>query len=250
MTQKRDLLDEERRQSLIAYAAQLEFEVDRLRRRDMFLREEIRERLLESDRLCASKDPTAAAAALDSIAASSKEFRELLRDARDPPGYHPAFDQVVAIAVRPLAEHIFRWQQRLNHSPDAILRLDLQPDHLDWFPSRLRHILESLLSNALRYRNSEKGEVRVGLMLRRHAEGYELRVTDNGRGMPTGQAAGVLDMVYRAAPMRTVGLGVGLAVVKCMVEQCCGTIDVDSKEGQGTSITIVLPHYDVDDYVA
>ena len=132
---------------------------------------------------------------------------------------------------------------------DAILRLDLQPEHILWFPARFRHILDNLISNALRYSDRDKGEVRVGLSLRVLKEGYELRVTDNGLGIPNVQAAGVLDLFYRAAPTRAAGLGVGLAVVKLLVEQCCGTVTVTSGEGQGTSVTVLLPRYDVDDHI-
>lgn len=35
----------------------------------------------------------------------------VMRDLQEPPGYHPAYDQVIAIAVRPLAEQVFRWQR-------------------------------------------------------------------------------------------------------------------------------------------
>jgi signal transduction histidine kinase len=80
-------------------------------------------------------------------------------------------------------------------------------------------------------------------------EGYELRFSDNGLGMPSNQAAGMLELFQRAAPTRAAGLGVGLAVVKLIVEQCCGTISVTSGEGQGTSVTVVLPRYDLADHV-
>jgi hypothetical protein len=46
----------------------------------------------------------------------------VLRDRRDPPGYHPARDQVTAVAVRPLAGQVFRWQQRLQEAAGVALR--------------------------------------------------------------------------------------------------------------------------------
>jgi signal transduction histidine kinase len=237
-------------QTMMAYAADLELEVDRLRRREHFLQQETREYVRQTMRLCTETGPEHdPVRALAAIRAACDEFVALLRDVNEPPGYHPAFDQVVAIAVRPLAEHVFRWQQRLSGASTAVLRLDLDPEYIDWFPARLRHILDNLLSNALRYSDPSKGEVRVGLELRLCKEGYELRFTDNGIGMSGNQAASMLELFYRAAPTRTAGLGVGLAVVKLLVEQCCGTISVSSGKGQGTNVTIVLPRYDVDDYV-
>jgi signal transduction histidine kinase len=89
----------------------------------------------------------------------------------------------------------------------------------------------------------------VRLGLRVAPEGYEFQVSDNGLGMPPEDRDGVLELFYRAAPARAASLGVGLAVVKLLVEQSGGTLTVDSGEGQGTTFVAVLPRYDVDDYL-
>src|SRR6188474_3455120 len=99
---------------------------------------------------------------------------------RSPPGYHPAHDQVIAIAVRPLAEQVFRWQQRLEGAPKVALQLDLGSEHVEWFPARLRHILDNLFSNSLRYRDADKAESWVRVGLRVSPRSYEFRVSDNG----------------------------------------------------------------------
>lgn len=237
-------------QLVMAYAAELELEVDRLRRRDQFLHHEVRDRVTQIKGLCENiESPQHAANSVAEIGEACSQFQNLLRDMNEPPGYHPAFDQVIDIAVRPLAEHVFRSQQRLNGAPNAVMRLDLQPEYITWFPARLRHLLENLISNALRYRDPSKGEMRLGLTVRVLREGYELRFTDNGLGMPADQVAGMLELFYRAAPTRSAGLGVGLAVVKFLVEQCCGTVSITSGEGQGTSVTVLLPRYDLDDHI-
>jgi signal transduction histidine kinase len=89
----------------------------------------------------------------------------------------------------------------------------------------------------------------VGLALRTLPEGYEIRVSDNGVGVPPDQVEGLLELFYRAAPARAAGLGVGLAAVKLLVEQCCGSVSVASDGVQGTTITVRLPRYDMDDHV-
>jgi signal transduction histidine kinase len=246
----RDTLAKTELQTLLPYAADLEIEVDRLRRREQFLMEEAGQLLRQIAQRCkTAAHEDGSGQALREIEELCNGFHELLRDLDEPAGYHPAFDQVIDIAVRPLAEQVFRWQQRLHGARNAILRLDLSPEHMTWFPGRLRHILDNLISNALRYRDSEKGETRVGLSLKVSPEGYELRVTDNGLGMPKEQATGMLELFYRAAPARQAGLGVGLAVVKLLVDQCCGSVLVASGEGQGTSVTVKLPRFDSGDHV-
>jgi signal transduction histidine kinase len=231
-------------QLLLAYLADLELEVDRLRKQAQFVRHEVREGLKRVKAFCA--EPSRA---VDGRAPLAEIDQAVLRDLQEPPGYHPAHDQVVAIAVRPLAEQVFRWQQRLTGAPEAHLRLELEAEHVEWFPARLRHILDNLLSNALKYRDPDKAERWVRLGLRASPDAYEFRVSDNGVGIPREERRHVFELLYRAAPAREAGPGVGLAVVKMLVEQSGGMLTVDSGEGQGTTFVAVLPRYDVDDFL-
>src|SRR4051812_46260686 len=137
---------------LLAYVADLELEVDRLRKQGQFVQHEARRTLKRINKICANT--TGAGAVMPSlaeIAQATGELAAVLRDLQELPGYHPAHDQVVAIAVRPLVEQVFRWQQRLVGAPQVALELELDSEHVEWFPARLRHILDNLLSNSLKY---------------------------------------------------------------------------------------------------
>lgn len=233
---------------LLAYVADLELEVDRLRRQSLFVQHEVRETLKRVRLLCAdAPQESDSRSRLSEVAKSAAHLTAVIRDLHEPSGYHPAHDQVIAIAVRPLMEQVFRWQQRLEGTPQAVLRLALQSEHVEWFPARLRHILDNLFSNALRYRDPEKAETWVQVGLRVAPEGYEFRVSDNGVGLPARGEA--FELFSRAAPVRAAGLGVGLAVVKLLVEQSGGTLTADSGAGQGTTFVVVLPRYDLADYL-
>jgi signal transduction histidine kinase len=238
------------RHLLLAYVADLELEVDRLRKQSQFVGQQVWETLKRIRRLCApGARAEDAPPPLTEIEEATVGLAAMLRDAQEPPGYHPAHDQVTTIAVRPLVEKVFRWQQRLLGAPQAVLHLELEVEHVEWFPARLRHILDNLVSNALKYRDPSKAEAWVRLGLRASPEGYELRVSDNGVGLPPGDRDEVFELFYRAAPTRAAGLGVGLAVVKLLVEQSGGTLTADSGEGQGASFVAVLPRYDLEDYL-
>jgi hypothetical protein len=100
------------RNVLLAYVADLELEVDHLRKQGQLVQQETRDALKRILRSCAGTAELGEAAALTQIAATAQELAGVLREMREPAGYHPAHDQVVAIAVRPLAEQVFRWQQR------------------------------------------------------------------------------------------------------------------------------------------
>jgi hypothetical protein len=131
-------------QRLLAYVADLELEVDRLRRHKHLLHQEVRATLNQIQQL--SRDTTEASSTLSpltEITQAAQQLAQVLRDLQEPPGYHPAHDQVIAIAVRPLVEQVFRWQQRLVGAPQVVLRLELESEHVEWFPARLRHILDN-----------------------------------------------------------------------------------------------------------
>jgi signal transduction histidine kinase len=102
----------------------------------------------------------------------------------------------------------------------------------------------------LRYRDATKGEARVSLAIGRVSNGYELRVSDNGLGMPWQRRAEAFEIYYRAGPARAAGLGVGVAVVKLLLEQSGGSLQVESGDGQGTSFVAVLPYYAAEDYLS
>jgi signal transduction histidine kinase len=234
---------------LLAYVADLELEVDRLRKAAQLVQHETREALRRVHLLCLDGLEARSTPALAEIDQAARQLAEVLLDLQEPPGYHPAHDQVIAIAVRPLVEQVFRWQRRLVGAPDATLRLELESEHVEWFPARLRHILDNLLSNALKYRDPAKAESWVLVGLRALPGGYEFRVSDNGLGMRSDEPERVFELFYRSAPTRAAGLGVGLAVVKLLVEQSGGTLTVDSAEARGTTFVALLPRYDVADYL-
>jgi signal transduction histidine kinase len=226
--------------------ADLELEVDRLRKQGGFVRQEVRDGLRRIGRLSAG--PAAPA----EVSAAVEELAAVVDDLHDPPGYHPALDQVVALAVRPLAEQVFRAQRRLSGAGGAdgvTLRLELAADHVEWFPGRLRHILDNLFSNALRYRDPAKAERWVLLGLRATDAAYEIRMSDNGLGLPAGVSGPASELLSRAAPVRAAGVGVGLAVVRLLIEQSGGTLTVRSEPGRGTEFALTLPRYDVSDFL-
>jgi signal transduction histidine kinase len=232
---------------LVAYIADLELEVDRLRKQDQYLRHHFaREIANVRNVLDDSSLPNGQTKALEE---AMNAVTAVIDDLDDSSKSHPAQDQVTAITVRPLIEQVFRWQLRLLDTPHAVLHLQLSTESINWFPIRFRHILENLLSNALKYRDSDKGESRVAVQLNHHAEALELRVSDNGLGLPTGGKMTASEYLNRSAYQRSPDVGVGLAVVKLLIEQSGGSLSVESGEGKGSNFMVSLPRYDVGDFL-
>lgn len=228
---------------LLAYVAELELEVDRLRKQGSFMLQEVRVGLRRI-KLAAGR-----ADAPNETEAAIKDLMGVLDDLNDPPGYHPAHDQVVPIAIRAMATQIYRAQRRLTGNSAVTLKLELEVDHVDWFAGRLRHILENLFSNALRYHDPDKSEAWLLLGVRASNEAYGFRVLDNGIGLPAAAAGPAFELLSRAAPVRETGIGVGLQVVRMLVEQSGGTLTASSEEGRGTEIVLTLPRYDLTDFL-
>lgn len=110
---------------------------------------------------------------------------------------------------------------------------------------RLTEVLTNLIDNAIKYTPAERRpEIEVGARL----EGgfVECWVTDNGIGIPPDQRAFVFDLFRRldeAKALRTVGSGVGLAVVARIVERHGGRVWIDDGRCGGSSFHLTLPAY-------
>ncbi len=109
-------------------------------------------------------------------------------------------------------------------------------------PDRLQQVIWNLLSNAIKF-TPERGAVLVRLA--RAAEHVQLTVTDTGNGLSPELLPQVFDRFQQAdssSTRRHGGLGLGLALVKQLVELHGGTIAVSSPgEGQGATFTLTLP---------
>ncbi len=106
---------------------------------------------------------------------------------------------------------------------------------------RLRQVLTNLLSNAIKY-NRPRGEVRIDAQAG-HNGGVRLEICDTGIGIDTIQQEQLFQPFNRLGRERSSipGTGLGLVVVKQLVEAMGGTIEVESRPGEGTCVTLDLP---------
>ena len=111
-------------------------------------------------------------------------------------------------------------------------------------PGRLLILLNNLVSNGIRYQNPKATEPNVKISVEVCQLELKLKVSDNGIGIKEEQQSKIFDMSYRVSE-NSVGSGLGLYLVKEIVEKCNGKIKVDSKLGAGTTFTIVMPNFDL-----
>jgi signal transduction histidine kinase len=106
---------------------------------------------------------------------------------------------------------------------------------------RLTQALHNLIGNAIKY-SPQGGTITV--RLERRDQTACVSVTDEGIGIPAAALPHLFERFYRAENVNgtpTGGLGIGLYVVKEVVDRHGGTVAVESTEGQGSTFTICLP---------
>jgi two-component system sensor histidine kinase KdpD len=131
--------------------------------------------------------------------------------------------------LKPLTQH-----HRINNSVPT----DLPPVWLD--SVEIGEALYNLVENAAKY---SPPETEIGVAVRRDAKMIEVAVSDRGRGIPPGALPHLFDPFYRAidgAP-RPQGLGLGLAVVKGLVEAHGGHVSAENRAGGGARFAFTLP---------
>ena len=102
----------------------------------------------------------------------------------------------------------------------------------------------NLIGNGVKYRADAPPAVHAEA--RRVADGWELAVRDNGIGIDPKDHEKIFGMFRRLhGDDRFEGTGLGLALVKRIVENAGGTIRVDSRVGEGSTFLIDLPHHAV-----
>ncbi|MCI1881617.1 MAG: HAMP domain-containing histidine kinase [Sporolactobacillus sp.] len=126
-------------------------------------------------------------------------------------------------------------------------RLNLQLELPDRMPlirgdrQRMEQILLNLLENAIHY--TEKG--RILLRLTDQKEAVVLTVSDTGIGIPQAELPYIFERFYRVEKSRAReygGTGLGLSIVKKYVDMQGGTVQVQSRQGTGTTFTLRFPH--------
>jgi signal transduction histidine kinase len=106
---------------------------------------------------------------------------------------------------------------------------------------RLSQVLFNLLDNAIRH-TTQGGKVVVSTTL--DQDHVKIMVQDTGSGISESELPYISERFYRVDKSRSRGMGgtgLGLAIVKQIVEGHQGSVQIDSKEGVGTKVTVILP---------
>ncbi len=101
--------------------------------------------------------------------------------------------------------------------------------------TQFEHVVSNLVINAAQACN---GAGQVTLSVARHRKNVEVRIKDNGEGMPEETAERALEPFFTT---KTRGTGLGLSICKRIIDEHRGTLMIESRPQHGTTVTLTLP---------
>jgi len=141
-----------------------------------------------------------------------------------------------AVALEPLLEGVLSLvSAKAEHERIAIVReLQTLPE-LELDPDFIRTCIYNLVLNAFQ---AMPGGGTLKLRAQEQSGYLALTVADTGMGIPQEKLARVFDPFFTT---KTEGLGLGLALIKRVIEEHGGRVSIESEEGQGSAVTLFLP---------
>ena len=109
--------------------------------------------------------------------------------------------------------------------------------HISVDPQRLRQILDNLLDNAFKH-TASGGLVQLGI--EDDEDRVIIRISDNGEGIPHDRLPHIFERFYQVDAQKAGGAGLGLAVVKELVEAHGGQVWAESEPEKGSTFTVVF----------
>ncbi|MBR2890288.1 MAG: HAMP domain-containing protein [Oscillospiraceae bacterium] len=152
------------------------------------------------------------------------------------------------IRMAPTAERVVRMLTGIAEKSQIRIETDLSGDCPVLIQEDdLYQIIFNLVENGIKY-NTPGGT--LTLTLQRDEDNAMLKVTDTGVGIPTESIGHIFERFYRvdkARSRKSGGSGLGLSIVRGIVERNNGTILVESALGQGTTFTVYFPAFDTEE---
>lgn len=184
---------------------------------------------------------------LDNMKSSSEHLLKLVSDLLDFHRLDLNKAEVNRVTFNPLQlfEEIYVSFEPLTAVKGLALQCHVAPELNGRYvsdPLRLRQIVNNLLSNAVKF--TQQGE--ITLTARYDSSKLTIAIADSGKGMAAEDRERIFQEFTRLSGAQgEEGFGLGLSIVKKLVVLLEGTIDVQSKLGEGSCFTVVLPLYPV-----
>lgn len=111
-------------------------------------------------------------------------------------------------------------------------------------PEQLKRVINNIVGNSIKYLDKEKGTIEIRIL--DEIDSIRIEIEDNGKGIAAKDLSRIFERFYRTDASRNSskgGSGIGLSIVKKIVEDHGGYIWATSKEGEGTCMHFVIRKY-------
>lgn len=174
----------------------------------------------------------------DMINISIAKFNRTIRDLTEITAIQKNMEGKSEVSFPVLYEDVKEDVQQMIVDASATLHTDFQVELLMIEKKHLRSVFYNLLTNAIKYRSSDRPlVVTISTFLR--DKRTVLQVSDNGLGIKISQQPNLFK-IFKRLHTHVEGSGVGLYMIKRIIENNGGSIEVDSEEGRGTTFTIIF----------
>lgn len=115
-------------------------------------------------------------------------------------------------------------------------------------PEQMKRVINNIIGNSVKYMDKEKGIIDIRLL--DEVDSIRVEIEDNGKGIAAKDLPKVFERFYRTDASRNSskgGSGIGLSIVKKIIEDHGGYIWATSKEGEGTCMHFVVRKYQMED---
>lgn len=157
-------------------------------------------------------------------------------------------DEFEITYIAPTIERVAKMLSTIAKESNIDIQLDLTQDStILILEDDLYQIIFNLAENGIKY-NTQNGTLKISLD--RVEDNAQIIFADSGFGIPESSIAHIFERFYRvdkARSRQSGGSGLGLSIVRSIVERNAGTIQVESTEGKGTVFTVSFPVFDTED---
>ena len=128
---------------------------------------------------------------------------------------------------------------KLNYSnlvsPDTVIIAD---------PEQMKRVINNIIGNSVKYMDKQSGEIDIRIL--DEIDSIRVEIEDNGKGIAAKDLPNIFERFFRSDASRNSaqgGSGIGLSIVKKIIEDHGGYIWATSKEGEGTCMHFVVRKY-------
>jgi signal transduction histidine kinase len=178
---------------------------------------------------------------IDGIKKSVEQSRNTISELIEMASQDASDQELVRVRIEPILDEVqFNLRNLINESK-ALVKSDFNESREIRFSiAGAKSLLQNLLSNALKYRHPDR-QPEILIRTNKNLDFVELSIKDNGLGIDMEKDGDKLFSKFKRIHTNAEGSGLGLSLIKSMVEECGGAIEVKSELGIGTEFIISFP---------